>query len=507
MRKRDSLGFRLFIIFSSFLIVFVGLITFLQLFVVGRMYTTSNYVQQREKELYNLVPKFIYSNIYNGYNFGKIGSPQYDTQGMEEFERLNDVNLLVFDNTVKTRYITNTTKAMIKPSYISNIQSTIREEGGRISPGAPMSFRVYGAFHIPTKYIAVVFETQYATHSSDFVVAVIPEVFTSSTSNILRSYLTYIVMFSLLITFALSALFSYIVVRPISQMNKTASRMADMDFSAKCRIEHNDEIGSLAGTLNYLSDSLKIALGKLHDTNDSLKKDLDLQKELDTMRKDFIAAITHDFKTPITLIRGYSEGIKDNVAEGEDREFAVDTIIRETEKIDQLVNDILDLSTLESVGYKLNISSFNISSLINSIAKMYEKVIENRKVQLKTETLSYDIYAKGDSFRIEQVVTNFLNNAISHTSPQKEIILSLKDMGDYVVIAVQNQGEHISPEELKRIWERFYRVEKSRNKKYGGSGLGLAISDAILKLHNSSYGAQNTEDGVRFYFSLQKENI
>jgi signal transduction histidine kinase len=280
--------------------------------------------------------------------------------------------------------------------------------------------------------------------------------------------------------------------------------MAKMDFSAKCRIERRDEIGNLASTLNYLSGSLESTLEKLYDANDKLKKDLDLQKELDMLRKDFIVAITHEFKTPITLIRGYSESIKDNVAHGEDREFAVDTIINETERIDKLVNDLLDLSTLESIGYKLNISNFSADDLLNDIARKYGRVMEDRGINFRTDIEKSNMFVSGDSFRIEQVITNLLNNAINHTKAGKEIILSLGEENGHILVSVQNQGVQIGDEDRKRLWEKFYRIERSRNKKYGGSGLGLAISSAILKLHNSSFGVENTSDGVRFYFTLEK---
>lgn len=222
------------------------------------------------------------------------------------------------------------------------------------------------------------------------------------------------------------------------------------------------------------------------------------------LRKDFIAAITHELKTPVTLIRGYGESIKDNVADGRDRDFAVDTIINETEKIDKLVNDLLDLSTLEAPGYILNIESFDIGALLEDITKKYKRIMEDRNIIFKTSPGPGNIFVKGDSFRIEQVITNFLNNAIDHTGTEREIILYLEDKGGNVIVSVKNQGEQISEDERNRIWEKFYRIEKSRNKRYGGSGLGLAISAAILKLHGSSYGAENTTDGVKFYFSLEK---
>lgn len=273
MKIRNSLGFRLFVIFSILMIAFVCILTFLQLFIIGRMYTTSLYVQEREKELNILVPKTINEVVYF-IDYQKDTPPEYRTEGIEGFERANNVSLMVFDRNAKIKNITAAARNELKPGYISNISYNIQNNRFRYSSGRPWSFRIYGRFNIPTKYVAVVYPIQYSGSSRDYAVAVIPEVFTASASSILKSYIAYIVLIALLITFGLSAFFSYIVAKPISDMNKSASRMAVMDFSAKCKIERNDEIGYLAATLNYLSSSLESTLKKLYEANDKLKKTL-----------------------------------------------------------------------------------------------------------------------------------------------------------------------------------------------------------------------------------------
>lgn len=292
---------------------------------------------------------------------------------------------------------------------------------------------------------------------------------------------------------------------PILKINKTASKISNLNFSEKCEITNENEIGSLAKTINVMSYNLENTLRKLSNANEKLQKDLDLQMELDLLRREFLGAVTHEFKTPITLIRGYTESIKDDVAEGEERDLAFKTILDETERMDKLVKDLLELSTLESVGYKLNISEFYINNLINKVSAKYENIVRERNITLNCSICS-DILVIGDEFRISQVLFNFINNAVDNTPEKGYIELSLENMTTYVKISIKNSGKNINKAEISRIWETFYRVEKSRNKKFGGTGLGLAISKVILELHNSNYGAKNTSKGVCFFFTLKTIN-
>ncbi|AKA67442.1 HAMP domain-containing sensor histidine kinase [Clostridium scatologenes] len=289
------------------------------------------------------------------------------------------------------------------------------------------------------------------------------------------------------------------------KINKTASKISNLNFSEKCEITNENEIGSLAKTINVMSYNLENTLRKLSNANEKLQKDLDLQMELDLLRREFLGAVTHEFKTPITLIRGYTESIKDDVAEGEERDLAFKTILDETERMDKLVKDLLELSTLESVGYKLNISEFYINNLINKVSAKYENIVRERNITLNCSICS-DILVIGDEFRISQVLFNFINNAVDNTPEKGYIELSLENMTTYVKISIKNSGKNINKAEISRIWETFYRVEKSRNKKFGGTGLGLAISKVILELHNSNYGAKNTSKGVCFFFTLKTIN-
>nr|WP_243187000.1 ATP-binding protein [Clostridium muellerianum] len=449
--------------------------------------------------------KFLIQN--EGINSKSTAFEKIQLSSLEDFEKQNLINFVIFDKDLNNVKITRNTKSKFDPYYVDYIKNKIINYKFSIhyfpDVGNEMPlFRIYNKYKIPTKYI--VFEKVYMSSKTDYVyvTAIIPEVFTSTYSNILKKYAICICLFLIILIFIVSIILAYGVAKPILKINKTAAKIASLNFSEKCEIKNENEIGSLAKTINIMSYNLENTLHKLSNANEKLQKDLDLQRELDLLRKEFLGAVTHEFKTPITLIRGYTESIKDDVAQGKERELAFKTILDETERMDKLVKDLLELSTLESVGYKLNVCEFYINNLINKISVKYENIARERNITLEFSNYS-DVLVIGDEFRISQLLLNFINNAIDNTPEKGYIKLSLENMITYVKISIENSGKNINEAEISRIWETFYRVEKSRNKKFGGTGLGLAISKAILELHNSDYGATNTPNGVCFFFTLK----
>ncbi|KZL88453.1 sensor histidine kinase [Clostridium magnum] len=318
----------------------------------------------------------------------------------------------------------------------------------------------------------------------------------------MKLYYFYAFLFALLVIIGMSLLFSNILSKPLLKMNRVAVKMADLDFSEECEIHSKDELGSLSTSLNLLSKNLSSSLWELKIANEELQKDIDKERSLEKMRKEFIASVSHEFKTPLGVIKGFAEGVKDNIAE-EKREYYIDVILDEIGKMDELVLDLLDLSRLESKVYKLKLEHFHVINLIDEVqSRLLTRANEkNLLVELQYEQADIEVYA--DRRRIEQVITNILSNAIRHTSINGNIQINVvkKDCSAYV--SIENSGEHILEEDLIKIWDRFYRVEKSRDRKTGGTGLGLPIVKNILLLHESNFGVENTDSGVRFYFTLK----
>jgi signal transduction histidine kinase len=319
--------------------------------------------------------------------------------------------------------------------------------------------------------------------------------------DVIRVYYLYAFLITLILIAGMSLIFSRIITRPLIKMNQVAVRMADLDFSQELTVKSNDEFGSMAVSLNRLSKNLDISLSELKVANEQLKLDIEKEKELEIMRKEFVSSVSHELKTPLGIIKGFAEGIKDNIYMNKN-DYYMDVILDEINKMDELVLDLLDLAKLESRAYKLNKEDFSIIELLKEVESRLISRINEKKIRLKFKYECSNLIVCADKRRIEQVIVNIFNNAIIHTQYEGFIKIVVKENESLAHICIENSGNHISEEDMKRIWERFYRAEKSRDRKTGGIGLGLSIVKNILEMHESQFGVKNTEDGVDFYFTL-----
>ncbi|WP_433921931.1 sensor histidine kinase [Paenibacillus taichungensis] len=295
----------------------------------------------------------------------------------------------------------------------------------------------------------------------------------------------------------LSLLLSRIVTKPLLALNHVAKKMSTLDFTVKSPIRRNDEIGSLSNSLNALSTTLGQTLEELRQANSQMRTDMEMKQRIEQRQREFFADASHELKTPISIIKGYSEGLKDGVSESK-RERYIEIIADEAVKMETMVEEMLDLVRLESQAIKLNTDAVALGDMIEDIAgrlgpQLKEKELEVVLVSTTEQTV------EGDRSKLEQVIYNMMMNAIRHAVPKTDIMIEISRPEGQVRISIENQGEQISEAERQYIWERFYRVERSRNRKMGGTGLGLAIAKQILDLHGCSYGVENTPGGVRFY--------
>jgi signal transduction histidine kinase len=289
-------------------------------------------------------------------------------------------------------------------------------------------------------------------------------------------------------------------------MNRIAAQMANLDFSKECEVKSKDELGTLANSLNKLSKNLGVSLKELKAANEQLHLDIEKERNLEKMRKEFVSSVSHEFKTPLGIIKGFTEGIRDQVAE-EKKEYYIEVIMDEIDKMDNLVRDLMDLARLESKTQELNNEEFNIIELIDEVKNRLLQTIDEKNITMVFKYRERITEVCGDRRKIEQVITNILTNAIRHTKFEKYIEIGVEEENSEWMIYIENSGEPISEEDLFKIWERFYRVEKSRRRQTGGTGLGLAIVKTILERHESHFGVKNTNRGVKFYFTLKKNSL
>ena len=326
--------------------------------------------------------------------------------------------------------------------------------------------------------------------------------------KISNNFLYLMAGFAILIAAVIVSYVSRKFTDPILELNDIAKKMSNLDFSHKYRIKDvDDEINNLGRSINVMSDKLERTINQLRNSNIELEKDIEEKSKIDEMRKSFISDVSHELKTPIALIQGYSEGLLENVnTDEESRKFYAEVILDETNKMDKLVKQLLELMKLEYGKREFNNKEFNIVELEKEVIRKTNVMIEEKQAEIKfDETKDISVFA--DDFYIEQVLTNYLTNAIKNVKEmygEKYIKISNKILEEEnkVCIKVFNTGENISEENLNRIWNRFYKADESRHREDGGTGIGLAFVKAIMGNYDNKYGVKNLENGVEFYFEL-----
>ncbi len=294
-----------------------------------------------------------------------------------------------------------------------------------------------------------------------------------------------------------------IFTRPIRRMSEIALRMSKLDFDAKYPVRSDDEIGVLGDSLNKMSSKLEETIRELKEANNELQKDIERKTEIDAMRTEFLSNVSHELKTPIALIQGYAEGLLDNINEdSESRKFYCEVIVDEADKMSKMVKKLLTLNQLEFGKDMVELNRFDIVEVLRSVLHATDILREQAGVTLYFREAE-PVYVWADEYLVEEVITNYLSNAMNHVAKSKEIAVSLQKKGASVRISVYNTGEPIPEEELEKIWVKFYKVDKARTREYGGSGIGLSIVKAIMEGHHQKYGVMNHPGGVEFWFELE----
>ncbi len=296
------------------------------------------------------------------------------------------------------------------------------------------------------------------------------------------------------------------VTTPLTQMSHITKNMSSLDFSQKCKPNDVAEIALLADSINEMSESLETALIDLQQKNQKLQDDIEQEKTIDQLRQVFISGVSHELKTPIAIIQGYSEGMK-MFLESDDPEMAMkycDTIIGETERMNNLVMKLLDIIRYQSGEYKLFYEQFNIHEVIESWFERGSELLKEKGIK-PINDVPEDMICFGDRFILSTVVNNYMSNAVSHVSGDMIIWASAKEIPDgRYRISIFNTGTPIAAKDIDQIWNSFYRADKAMSRAQGRFGLGLAIVAAIQDLHEQDYGVINHENGVEFWFDVKK---
>lgn len=293
------------------------------------------------------------------------------------------------------------------------------------------------------------------------------------------------------------------IAEPILELAHISEKMTDLDFDVKYNGKSKDEIGLLGENINLLSKALEETIRELKTANNELEKDIEKKNKIDEMRKEFLANVSHELKTPIALIQGYAEGLKEGINEdAESREFYCEVIMDETAKMNAMVKKLLTLNELEFGKDVVKLERFDVVSLIQNYLQSAQLLTRQNQIQVRMEHYE-PVYVWADEYKTEEVFANYFSNAVNHCGGQRLIDVGIAQMGNVVRVTVFNTGEPIPGESIPHIWEKFYKVDKARTREYGGSGVGLSIVKAIMESMNQHYGVENYENGVAFWFELE----
>ncbi|WP_105616253.1 sensor histidine kinase [Vallitalea okinawensis] len=308
------------------------------------------------------------------------------------------------------------------------------------------------------------------------------------------------------IVFIIAMLFAYVVsrtfTRPILEMNKATLGMKNLDFGIQCKVESNDELGQLAQSINEMSAELDDTIQSLHFSNLELQQEIKEKIKIDEKRKQLLNNVSHELKTPLALMQGYAEGLKLNVAKNHNRvDFYCDVIVDEAKKMNYLVQNLLNINQFEIGDEILHKSEFEVVDFVNYIVEKYTPLLCENNINLQLSLPEpTNVYA--DSFRSEQVLTNYLNNAIQYVDEKKDVHITLLKSDRKVRIEVYNSCQHINDLELEKLWDSFYKRDKARTRDNGGHGLGLSIVKAIQEASHNNYGVRSENNGITFWFEL-----
>ena len=348
--------------------------------------------------------------------------------------------------------------------------------------------------------IGKVLSDNYSNNVLGYVLIFTPIEAINNTSKIFSIFTLYVTIIFLVISLIVVTFISNRFTAPLREVEKNTKKIADLDFSEKLEIKTHDEIGSLSLSINKMSSELERNINELKEANIKLEKDLELETNINKMRQEFISDVSHELKTPISIIGGYGEALKlEGLTEKDINKYA-DIIIDESMRMNKLVRDLIKFSQINSGFLPLSEDDFSLRDLVNGVVMPHTFEFEEKGV-LFTNSIP-DIQVNGDYDMLETVLTNYLTNAIHYMDENKVIEISHELMGYKVRVYVRNTGPNIKDEDKDRIWDSFYKSDKSRTRKYGGSGLGLSIVKSIMEAYKSEYGFINTPDGVKFYFDL-----
>lgn len=412
-------------------------------------------------------------------------------QLLSEFEIKNNVSIDLYDN--NDNYIYEGSGNFVSGKKLIVVSRTENEDGSYFNilqeEDSSTQYILYGKDFPDGYHIEI-------TSRKDII---------QENASLATSVTTVIAIVALILSLLYISIYAKRFTKPIIKITEVANKMSNLDFSEKCEVDKNDEIGVLSDSINKLSSSLDTALTELKTTNEQLVSDIEKERNLERMRQDFVSSASHELKTPIAIIRGYAEGLKMNVSEEDTamQEYC-DIIMNEADKMNSLVLNLLEASLYSSGMKTANKEEFELNEFIKEYMKAAKPIFLEKQVNATFKEVNEKCVVFADRTQIERVLSNYISNACSHAKNEKEIIVSISDIGEKYKVSVYNSGSFIDDKDKDNIFDSFYRADKAHSRKEGRFGLGLSIVKSIMDMHKTKFGFENKENGVEFWFEIEK---
>ena len=311
----------------------------------------------------------------------------------------------------------------------------------------------------------------------------------------------FILLIVLAVAFIVSWLYSCMLTKPVLEISRISEKMSDLQLNWMVDEQRTDELGTLGKSLNRLSHNLSVTLSDLQNANKKLEADIEHEKKLEQARINFFSAVSHELKTPVTIIKGQLEGMLLGIGAYKDREKYLNRSLEIANTLETMVQEILTISRLETAGAEFKIDHLDCVQIIKSYLNETEDLVVRKDLQIYLD-LPLSVLITGNKMLMEKVFSNLIGNAIKYSPQGASIRISAHMEHEQIKFSVENTGTCIPEDSIPKLFDAFYRVEQSRSRKTGGSGLGLYIVQEILHQHGSECTVCNTQAGVKFSFTI-----
>lgn len=341
----------------------------------------------------------------------------------------------------------------------------------------------------------------FADDNSQYILTVYGEA--SQIAELRQSFVSVLpILFCVILLVSLATAWGYsrIITNPVLKISRISKEMSDMKLEWQLEERRSDELGVLENSLNTLSRKLSATLEELQSANLQLQKDIEHQKALERAQQDFFSSASHELKTPITIIKGQLEGMLLGIGAYKDHEKYLARSLEVAATLETMVQEILTISRLETnVDFKME--HFDCAPMIHGYLREIDDLVATKELQIHLAIQS-PAFINGNKLLIEKVFSNLISNAVKYSPHGASVDIILQNTNGRFLFSVENTGTHIPEDDIPKLFDAFYRMEQSRSRRTGGSGLGLYMVQRILQQHNSYCEACNTENGVKFFFTI-----